>query len=105
MKDLVTLALLTSCFIVGIKLITAQGMLFEEIGRRLELLSQKPHLYKIMQPLWSCVYCMASVYGAASYLIFHSVSIKTIYELPLFMIILVPLNGIIFNLSNFKEDD
>ena len=52
----------------------------------------------IINPLFGCITCMASVYGIAMYSIFMTYSLSTIYELPIVIISSAALNHVIFNM-------
>lgn len=100
---MIELMIYTSLFIVGLKLITQQGMIFSEVGRRIELLSRQKRYEKALMPLFTCVYCMASVWGLASYLLFYKLTVYSLIEIPVFCVGLVTLNGFFYNLSNFES--
>jgi hypothetical protein len=92
--NLLELSLFTSAVCIGIKIVTSQGMIFSEIGRRLELINKA-----WFKPFYSCHYCMASVYSVAMYSVFMPFTAATTYELPLMALAVCTFNGMLYNLS------
>lgn len=98
--NLIELSILTSAFCIGFKIITDTGFILAFIGRFLTQLSDKYPI--LMKPVYSCHYCMGSVYSVIFYLIFMPITIKILYELPLMAVCVVCLNGMFYNLA-FRE--
>ena len=100
--NLLEISIMTSAIVTGIKIVTDKGMIFAKIGAKLEILSNKRGFVTIMKPLYSCHYCMASVYSIIGYLLFRGVNMNMIIELPLMMLAVCCFNGVLHNLG-FKE--
>ena len=100
--NLLEISIMTSAIVTGIKIVTDKGMIFAKIGAKLEILSNKRGFMTIMKPLYSCHYCMASVYSVIGYLLFRGVNLNMIIELPLMMLTVCCFNGVLHNLG-FKE--
>ena len=95
--NLLELSILTSAAIIGFKIVTGQGMLLSELGVLLESFCNK--YPKIMTPIYSCHYCMASVWSIVAYSWFMTYTLNSIYELSVMMLAVCCFNGALFNIS------
>lgn len=63
---LLKLISLTSIWILGIKIITTDGMVLEKVGRYGQ--KKVDEGYRIFEPLWVCQWCMPSIHTLIGFL-------------------------------------
>jgi hypothetical protein len=94
--------LLTSLFIFGLWLSSAEGMILDDL--RWRFISQFPELAK---PVIDCPTCMASFYGTIAYwgeviIANQLVDALTAIGWPIFVFCLAGLNGIILKIAKWS---
>lgn len=99
MIDILILLIVNAIFCNGIHLIFSQGHVFSSVKDKLE-----PHLPSwINKPLWSCVMCMASIWGVAFLIISANYHSFRIFEVLFYLPSLAFLNCVFFALKGVIE--
>jgi len=100
--------MITSLVCIGIRRTLEPDMIFEKIGTYLENILTKYQTNKaiifILKPVYSCIYCMSSLYSIILYSIFMNYSLNSFYELPIMILAVCGLNGVIYNLNYLETD-
>ena len=97
--SILELTILTSLLIMGFRRATEHGLILEKIGDILDKDYKNKIITFILKPIYTCIYCMSSIYSIVMYSIFMEYSLTSIYELPIIILAVCGLNGIIYNLN------
>jgi hypothetical protein len=87
MIELIKIILITAIWCLGVKIVTAKGMVLEGVGEWAE--NKVEQGYKIFEALLVCPWCMPSIHSIIGYLFAFAIGAVTGYKFEL--VIMYPL--------------
>ena len=101
MIEILSIILITSLWVLGIKIVTHEDMALEKLG---EWATEKAKSNRIFEPLLICEYCMPSIHSSIGYLVYWQVvglsSWKYLIAYPIVVCGASFLSGSLWSLHN-----